>query len=142
MFNYRRERISKRRIKLIHHVSMLCMVLSLLFSVASLYLQGYGLTLFLIVVAAIFYLTSQFVIKKPHYARLMFMLNFNISVAISASYFGKGSSIEFFLMYAVGIAFIFFSYTTVPSTRRLERLNFCGISRPSFINVRIAVGAV
>ncbi|MHB0755031.1 ATP-binding protein [Polaribacter sp. M15] len=110
MFNYRRERISKRRIKLIHHVSMLCMVLSLLFSVASLYLQGYGLTLFLIVVAAIFYLISQFVIKKPHYARLMFMLNFNISVAISASYFGKGSSIEFFLMYAVGIAFIFFSY--------------------------------
>ena len=31
---------------------------------------------------------------------------------------------------------------TVPSTRRLERSNFCGISRPNFIKVRIAVGAV
>ncbi|WP_397446148.1 ATP-binding protein [Polaribacter sp. R77954] len=38
------------------------------------------------------------------------MLNFNISVTIAASYFGKGSSIEFFLMYAVGIAFLFFSF--------------------------------
>ncbi len=110
MFNYRGERISKRRIKLIHHISVLCIVLSLLFSVTSFFLGGYGLTLFLIGVAAIFYYTSKIVIKKPHKARLIFMLNFNISVTITASYFGKGSSIEFFLMYAIGVAFIIFSF--------------------------------
>ncbi|WP_439130537.1 response regulator [Polaribacter sp.] len=110
MFNYRGERISKRRIKLIHHISILCIVLSLLFSATSFFLGGYGLTLFLIGVAVIFYYTSKIVIKKPHKARLFFMLNFNISVAITASYFGKGSSIEFFLMYAIGVTFIIFSF--------------------------------
>lgn len=110
MFNYRKERISKKRIKLIHHISILCMVLSLLFSGASYYLGGYGLTIFLIGVAVIFYYASKFVIRHPHKARLIFILNFNISVAITASYFGKGSSIEFFLVYAIGVVFVIFSF--------------------------------
>ena len=111
MYNSKGHKTSKRRIKLIHHISIICMVLSLLFAGASYYVRGYGLLYFLIVVAFIFFIASRLAInRKPTLARLIFIITFNFSIAISASYFGKGSSIEFFLMYAIGLAFVIFSF--------------------------------
>jgi signal transduction histidine kinase/BarA-like signal transduction histidine kinase len=110
MYNYKGHKTSKRRIKLIHHVSLICMMLSLLFAVATFYIKGYGLSYFLVGTSAIFYFTSKIAIRKPTQARLLFIITFNVSVTIAASYLGKNSSIEFFLMYALTLAFVLYSY--------------------------------
>ncbi|TXD50250.1 MULTISPECIES: response regulator [unclassified Polaribacter] len=109
--NHKEEKVSKRRVKLIHDISVLCIFLSLLFAGLSFSLDGYILSYFLVGIAIVFFITSKLSKKgNPTIARCIFMITFNLSIAITASYFGSNSSIEFLLLYAIGLSFILFSF--------------------------------
>ncbi len=44
-------------------------------------------------------------------ARIIFLLVFNFVITFLSSYFGKESSVEFFLIFAIGLPFALFSFT-------------------------------
>lgn len=109
--NHKEEKVSKRRIKLIHDISLLCIFLSLLFAGLSYSLEGYGLSYFLVLIAIVFFITLRLAKKgKPNIARILFIITFNISIAATAAYFGVDSSLEFLFLYAIGLSFILFSF--------------------------------
>ncbi|NVK51640.1 MAG: response regulator [Flavobacteriaceae bacterium] len=43
-------------------------------------------------------------------ARILYMIALNLSVSLTASFIGKGGSVEFVLMFAIGLPFLFFSF--------------------------------
>ena len=109
--NRKEEKVSKRRVKLIHDISLLCIFLSLLFARLSYSIEGYGLSYFLVLIAIVFFITLRLAKKgKPTTARVLFIITFNISIVTTASYFGVGSSLEFLFLYAIGLSFILFSF--------------------------------
>ena len=59
-----------------------------------------------------FFIISALVSKKGNLtlARFIYMINFNISVAITASFIGKAGSVEFILMFALALPFVTFSF--------------------------------
>ncbi|GBF20728.1 MULTISPECIES: hypothetical protein [Arenibacter] len=59
-----------------------------------------------------FFIISALVSKKGNLtlARFIYMIAFNISVAITASFIGKAGSVEFILMFALALPFVTFSF--------------------------------
>ncbi|SEE55187.1 response regulator [Polaribacter dokdonensis] len=110
MFNYKGHKTSQRRINMIYTMCNVGMLSSLFFAAFSYFIDGYGISLFLIFLAAVYLFAASITKIKPTTARLIFITAFNLSVAIIASYFGKGASFELILMYAIGLSFILYSY--------------------------------
>ncbi|MDO6602577.1 response regulator [Arenibacter palladensis] len=59
-----------------------------------------------------FFIMSALVSKKGNLtlARFIYMIAFNLSVAITASFIGKAGSVEFILMFALALPFVTFSF--------------------------------
>ncbi|APZ46905.1 two-component system sensor histidine kinase/response regulator [Polaribacter reichenbachii] len=104
-------KFSTKRIRIIFTLSLVCAALSFLWAIMTFLIGIYSLSYFLIAVSILF-ITSAFLSKNrfPGVARILFILLFNISITYVSSYIGKGASVEFFLMFAVGIPFIIFSH--------------------------------
>ena len=91
--------------------SISCAVLSFLWAIMTFILGVKDLSFFLIVIFSLF-LISAFLSKKgfPEIARIFFILLFNISIAYVSCYLGKEASVEFFLIFAIGLPFSLYSY--------------------------------
>lgn len=103
---------SKRRKKTIYATSVVCFLITLITFVFIISLGGSSLSYYLLG-ASILFLISSYLSKndKPKMARVLFILVFNTIISMVSSYLGKEASIEFFLMFAVGIPFAFFSFS-------------------------------
>jgi len=108
--NKNRLQFSKRRRKVIYISSLVNIFSALIFAVVF-YYTGFKSLAYIAGFSSFLFLVSSILTKKGNVkiARSLFILNFNLSVAIVASYVGKNASIEFFLLYALGIPFTFFS---------------------------------
>ena len=103
---------SKRRIKMIFITSMTCLAMSVLWFVLAIYLEIVILSYYLLG-AAFLFLTAAILSKNGHpkIARALFLLTFNVSITFVSAYLGKEASVEFFLIFAIGMPFIFFSFS-------------------------------
>src|SRR5680860_393324 len=102
---------SKRRVKLVFKLSLLTMVISVLWFFIARSLDLYELSEY-IGATVPFFVLSAIISKKGNLtlARFIYLIAFNLSVAISASFIGKAGSVEFILMFAMGLPFVFFSF--------------------------------
>ncbi len=102
--------------------SFACAVLSFLWAVMTFFLDITSLSYFLFFTTFLF-LIAALLSKKglPKIGRIIFILLFNLSVSYVSSFLGKEASVEFFLMFAVGIPFILFSF----SRERIQIAIFC-----------------
>lgn len=59
-----------------------------------------------------FFILSAFISKKGNLtlARFIYMIAFNLSVTLTASFIGKAGSVEFILMFALALPFVMFSF--------------------------------
>ncbi|SDS12200.1 Signal transduction histidine kinase [Polaribacter sp. KT25b] len=103
---------SKRRIKMIFTTSMVCLTMSVIWFILTNYLEINILSYYLLFAAALFFTTA--ILSKngyPKIARSLFLMLFNFSIYFISSYLGKEASVEFFLFFAVGMPFIFYSFS-------------------------------
>lgn len=102
---------SQRRVRLVFILSLLTTVISALWfflasSLHMLELSWYiGATIPFFIVAAIISKIGNLTL-----ARFIYLLAFNISVGITSSFVGKAGSVEFILMFAMALPFVFFSF--------------------------------
>ena len=122
MTEVNKRNISKGRIKMIYITSLSCAVLSFLWAIMTFLLDAKDLSIFLTITFSLFLITT-FLPKKgfPKIARVLFLLLFNISIAYVSSYLGKEASVEFFLIFAVGLPFSLYSYRK----EKLQIFIFC-----------------
>ena len=111
MSNITKIKFSKRRAKMIFITSMVCSAISFLWFLLAIYLKIKNLSYFLIS-ASVLFLTAAILSKKRHpkTARIIFLLLFNSSIAYVSSFLGKNASVEFFLIFAIGLPFVLFSF--------------------------------
>jgi signal transduction histidine kinase/CheY-like chemotaxis protein len=101
---------SRRRRKIIFAAAFVNIFTALIFSFVFYYIELHSLA-YIVGFSSLIFLISAIACKKGHpsIARLIFILNFNISVALASSFIGKDGSIEFFLLFAIGLPFALFS---------------------------------
>ncbi|MCK0161080.1 ATP-binding protein [Allomuricauda sp. F6463D] len=102
---------SQRRIKLVFILSVITIIISTLWFFIARNLNLNELSLY-IGATVPFFIGSAIISKVGNLtlARFMYLVAFNISVAMTASFIGKAGSVEFILMFAMGLPFIFFSF--------------------------------
>ena len=103
---------SKRRIKMIFITSMTCLAMSVLWFVLAIYLEIDSLSYYLLGAAFLFLIAA--ILSKnghPKIARALFLIIFNVSISFVSAFLGKEASVEFFLIFAIGMPFIFFSFS-------------------------------
>ncbi|MGK0324979.1 MAG: signal transduction histidine kinase/CheY-like chemotaxis protein [Polaribacter sp.] len=122
MSNSRIKKFSEGSMKMILITSMVCFAVSLLFFILAIFLKIYNLSYYLLVTSVLF-LTATILSKKgyPKIARIIFLLIFNLVIAFVSSYVGKGASVEFLLIFAIGLPFVFFSF----NREKIEISIFC-----------------
>lgn len=104
---------SPRRVKLVFILSLLTSTVSFIWAGIAYYLEIGNLSTY-ILFAALTFLISAIASKtgKLFFARILYLFNFIISVSMTASFIGKPGSVEFVLMFALGLPFLIFSYRT------------------------------
>ena len=67
---------------------------------------------FYLSIASILFFLAAAISKKGNAAvgRLIFILTFNLSITVASSFIGKHGSVEFFLMFGIGLPFVIFSF--------------------------------
>lgn len=102
---------SQRRVKLVFILSLLTTVISVLWFFLAESLNLHELSLY-IGATVPFFICSAIISKAGNLtlARCIYLLTFNVSVAITSSYIGKAGSVEFILMFAMALPFVFFSF--------------------------------
>ena len=102
---------SSRRVKLVFCLSILTTLISTIWFFIA---RSLGLMELSTYIGATvpFFIISALVSKKGNLtlARFIYMIAFNISVAITASFIGKAGSVEFILMFALALPFVTFSF--------------------------------
>lgn len=102
---------SQTRVKLVFSLSILTTIITLIwFFIARAIdmpeLSNYlGITAILFVISGLLSKYGNLTI-----ARVIYLIALNLSVSLTASFIGKGGSVEFVLMFAIGLPFLFFSY--------------------------------
>lgn len=102
---------SQTRVKLVFSLSILTTIITIIwFFVARAInlpeLGNYlGLTAFLFIFSSILSKYGNLTV-----ARVIYLIALNLSVSLTASFIGKGGSVEFVLMFAIGLPFLFFSF--------------------------------
>ena len=101
---------SKRRTKLVFIGSFVNIFSALIFAFVF-YFIDFKFLAYFVSFSSFLFLVATILIKQRYVklARSLFLLNFNLSVALVASYVGKNASIDFFLLYAIGLPFTVFS---------------------------------
>ncbi|MCK0191416.1 response regulator [Arenibacter sp. F20364] len=102
---------SSRRIKLVFCLSILTTVIATTWFIIARNLDMTDLSNY-IGATVPFFIVSALVAKKGNLtvARFIYMIAFNISVALTASFIGKAGSVEFILMFALALPFVVFSF--------------------------------
>jgi signal transduction histidine kinase/CheY-like chemotaxis protein len=112
MLENKQKKFSRRRIKMIYITSLISFVVIFLSFLLAVITKSYKLSFYLFFSAVVFLLTAILSKKgHPRKARVIFLLMFNLVIALLSSYFGKEASTEFFLIFAIGLPFAFFSYS-------------------------------
>lgn len=122
MSNSSIKKFSEGSMKMIFITSMVFFAAFLLLFVLAIFLEIYNLSIYLLVTSVLF-LTSTILSKKgfPKIARIIFLLLFNLIIAFVSSYLGKEASVEFLLIFAIGLPFVFFSF----NREKIEISIFC-----------------
>jgi signal transduction histidine kinase/CheY-like chemotaxis protein len=102
---------SKRRVKLVFTLSLFTIVISVLWFFLARSLDFYELSKY-IGATVPFFAFSAVISKRGNLtlARIIYVLVFNLSVALTSSFIGKAGSVEFILIFAMGLPFAFFSF--------------------------------
>jgi len=102
---------SNRRVQLVFMLSLLTTVITIIWFILARILHMIELSNFIIATAPLFIL-SAIISKKGNLtlARFIYMIAFNLSVTVTASFIGKAGSVEFILMFAMALPFILFSF--------------------------------
>jgi len=102
---------SKRRVRLVFILSLLTTVISTLWFFLAKSLELDELSLY-IGATVPFFIAAAIISKVGNLtlARIIYLIAFNISVAITSSFIGKAGSVEFILMFAMALPFVFFSF--------------------------------
>ncbi|RTE52300.1 response regulator [Arenibacter aquaticus] len=102
---------STRRIKLVFSLSLLTTLISIIWFFIA---RGLDMSLLSNYIGATvpFFILSAFISKKGNLtlARFIYMIAFNLSVTLTASFIGKAGSVEFILMFALALPFVMFSF--------------------------------
>ena len=97
---------------MIYATSLVCFLITFSSFIFIIAFGGSSLSYYLLGASALFALSAYLTkTNHPKTARVLFILVFNTIISMVASYLGKEASIEFFLMFAVGIPFAFFSFS-------------------------------
>ncbi|WP_243739414.1 response regulator [Flavicella sediminum] len=106
-------KFSPRRIKIVYTLSILTAIISAIWAALAYFLEIHKLGIFIAVIAVVFLVTA-IISKKGHItlARFLYMIAFIVSVSLTSSFIGKAGSVEFILMFALGLPFLMFSYRT------------------------------
>ena len=102
---------SNRRIKLVSRLSLLTTIITIIWFFIARMLDMQELSNY-IGVTAPFFILSAIISKKGNLtvARFIYMIAFNLSVTLTASFIGKPGSVEFILMFAMALPFVLFSF--------------------------------
>ena len=102
---------SKRRVKLVFILSLFTTGISALWFFLARSLNLHELSLY-IAATIPFFICSAIISKVGNLtlARFIYLVAFNISVAITSSFIGKAGSVEFILLFAMALPFVFFSF--------------------------------
>ena len=102
---------SQRRVKLVFILSLITTGISALWFFLARSLNLNELSLY-IGATIPFFICSAIISKVGNLtlARFIYLVAFNISVAITSSFIGKAGSVEFILLFAMALPFVFFSF--------------------------------
>ena len=102
---------SKRRVTIVFKLSLLTIIISVIWFFLARNLNLYELSEY-IGATVPFFALSAIISKKGNLtlARFIYLIAFNLSVAITSSFIGKAGSVEFILLFAMGLPFVFFSF--------------------------------
>tara|TARA_R110002074_G_scaffold197610_15_gene365039 strand:- start:32170 stop:33852 length:1683 start_codon:yes stop_codon:yes gene_type:complete len=102
---------SQRRVKLVFILSLITTGISALWFFLARSLNLHELSLY-IAATIPFFICSAFISKVGNLtlARFVYLVAFNISVALTSSFIGKAGSVEFILLFAMALPFVFFSF--------------------------------
>ena len=102
---------SQRRVKLVFMLSLLTTVISTLWFFLARGLDMHELSLYILATVPMF-IGAAIISKVGNLtlARFIYLIAFNVSVAITASFIGRAGSVEFILMFAMSLPFVFFSF--------------------------------
>ena len=102
---------SKRRVKLVFILSLFTTGITVLWFFLARSLNLHELSLY-IAATIPFFICSAIISKVGNLtlARFVYLVAFNINVAITSSFIGKAGSVEFILLFAMALPFVFFSF--------------------------------
>ncbi|WP_246474446.1 response regulator [Arenibacter arenosicollis] len=102
---------SLRRVQLVFTLSLLTTVISLIWFFVTRSLDMQELSVYLMA-AVPFFILSAIISKMGNLtlARCIYLIIFNLGVALTASFVGKAGSAEFILLFSVGLPFVWFSF--------------------------------
>ncbi|WP_249356302.1 response regulator [Maribacter sp. ACAM166] len=102
---------SKRRVEIVFTLSLLTSVISVIWCILARSLNMLELSNYIGATVPLF-VFSAIISKKGNLtlARIIYIIAFNLSVAITSSFVGKAGSVEFILMFAMALPFVFFSF--------------------------------
>lgn len=102
---------SKTRVKLVSRLSFLTTIITIIWFFVARTIGLPELSNYLGVTAILFIL-SALISKKGNLtlARVLYIIALNLSVSLTASFIGKSGSVEFVLLFAIGLPFLFFSF--------------------------------
>lgn len=102
---------SQRRVKLVFILSLFTTGITALWFFLARSLNLHELSLY-IAATMPFYICSAIISKVGNLtlARFIYLVAFNISVVITSSFIGKAGSVEFILLFAMALPFVFFSF--------------------------------
>jgi signal transduction histidine kinase/CheY-like chemotaxis protein len=111
MSNTKVRKFSKARIKMIFITSMISFVGTFFGFILASFFSSSNLYYYLLFSSILFLLAA--ILSKngyPRISRVLFLLLFNFVITFLSSYVGKESSVEFFLIFAIGLPFALFSF--------------------------------
>jgi signal transduction histidine kinase/CheY-like chemotaxis protein len=102
---------SQRRVKLVFILSLITTGISALWFFLARSMNLHELSLY-IAATMPFFICSAIISKVGNLtlARFIYLVAFNISVALTSSFIGKAGSVEFILLFAMALPFVFFSF--------------------------------
>tara|TARA_R110000796_G_scaffold67449_2_gene154595 strand:+ start:9635 stop:11305 length:1671 start_codon:yes stop_codon:yes gene_type:complete len=102
---------SDNRIKLVFTLSLLTAIISTIWFLIAINMEMPDLSIYIGSTVPLFIL-SAIISKRGSLtlARFIYMVAFNLSVTLTASFVGKAGSVEFILMFAMALPFVLFSF--------------------------------
>ena len=102
---------SNRRVALVFTLSLLTTAIAIIWFIVSRMLNMNELSTY-IAFTGTFFILSAIISRKGNLtvARFIYMIAFNFSVTLTASFIGKAGSVEFILMFAMAFPFVLFSF--------------------------------